>query len=172
MKQFFQDFKKFLMRGNVIDMAVGVIIGGAFTKIVNSMVNDILTPLINLATGSKDLTGFKIALNGQPLTVLDPETGIAIENPECISMNIGNLIDSMLNFLLIAILLFTIVKVVARMQKIRERIQEEIHAKEIEQARKEEETKRLAEEEALKNAPKVPTTEELLIEIRDLLKKE
>ena len=143
------------------------------------MVNDILTPLINLATGSADLTGFKISLNEEPLTVIDPSTGLAIENPECISMNIGNLIDAMLKFVLIAAVLFTIVKVAARMKKIRERIQAEIYAEEIEAKRLEEVAQRLAEEEkrkaeaeALKNAPKVPTTEELLIEIRDLLKKE
>lgn len=171
MKKFFADFKQFIMRGNVVDMAVGVIIGGAFTKIVNSMVNDIFTPLINLATGSADLTGFKISLNGKPLTIIDATTGLSVPNPECISMNLGNLIDAIMNFLMVAIILFIIIKVVARMKKIRQKIQNEIHAKEIEEARLAEEAKRKALEEAARNAPKVPTTEELLMEIRDLLKK-
>ena len=63
MKKFFSDFKAFALKGNIIDMAVGVIIGGAFGKIVTSLVNDIITPLISLALGKVDLTGLELVFH-------------------------------------------------------------------------------------------------------------
>ena len=158
--KFFSEFKKFLLRGNVVDLAVGVIIGGAFTTIVNSVVNDIFMPLISLAVGKGDLTGLTVVLNGVPATILDAE-GNMIANPDAITMNWGNLVMAIINFLLIGLILFLIVSLINRAH-------ERVNRKKLEA---EKEAKRL-EEEAKANAPKPVTTEDLLTEIRDLLKKE
>lgn len=158
--KFFSEFKKFLLRGNVVDLAVGVIIGGAFTTIVNSVVNDIFMPLISLAVGKTDLTGLSVVLNGVPATIVDAD-GNTIANPDAITMNWGNLLMAVINFVLIGLILFLIVTFINRTH-------ERLNRKKIEA---EKEAKRL-EEEAKANAPKPVTTEDLLVEIRDLLKEE
>ncbi len=158
--KFFSEFKKFLLRGNVVDLAVGVIIGGAFTTIVNSVVNDIFMPLISLAVGNGDLTGLVIVLNGVPATIADADGNI-IANPEAITMNWGNLVMAVINFVLIGFILFLIVSLI---NKAHEKFEQRKLASEAE--------KKKAEEEAKANAPKPVTTEDLLIEIRDLLKEE
>ncbi len=158
--KFFSEFKKFLLRGNVVDLAVGVIIGGAFTTIVNSVVNDIFMPLISLAVGNGDLTGLVVVLNGKPATITDAD-GNLIANPEAITMNWGNLVMAVINFVLIGFILFTIVTFINRAHEIREK----------RKLAAQEEARRL-EEEAKANAPKPVTTEDLLVEIRDLLKKD
>jgi len=102
MKSFFKEFKKFISRGNVMDMAVGVIIGGAFTAIVNSLVNDILMPVISLITGGIDFSALCIVLG---------------DGPEPATLNYGNFIAAVIDFLLIAIVIFVLVKSINKMHK-------------------------------------------------------
>ena len=112
MKKLFAEFKKFISKGNVLDMAVGVIIGSAFSSIVNSLVKDVITPVISLITGGTDLTDLKIVLKPE---VLD-ELGEAVVTP-ALTLNYGAFIQAIINFLLIAITVFLFVKVVAKIQK-------------------------------------------------------
>lgn len=121
-KGFVAEFKEFIMRGNVLDMAVGVVVGSAFTAIVTSIVENLLTPIIALAMGSTDFSGFMVGPFG-----------------------IGAVINAIITFLITAFVVFLIVKTVNRLSKKKE-------------------------EAPAPEPPKGPTTEELLIEIRDLLK--
>ena len=144
MKKFFEEFKAFAMRGNVVDMAVGVVIGGAFGKITTSIVNDIIMPLISMLTGGVDFSQWKWVLKD---AVLDAEG--AVVNAE-MAVNFGNTIAIILDFIIIAFAVFCLVKALNSLR------------------RKEEEP---APEPAPEpEAPPAPTTEELLAEIRDLLK--
>ena len=120
MKKFFEEFKAFAMRGNVLDMAVGVVIGSAFTAIVTSVVENLLTPIIALILGKTDFPGITVGPFG-----------------------IGAVINAIVTFLITAFVVFWIVKAVNRLAPKKEEAPEE---------------------------PKGPTTEELLTEIRDLLK--
>ena len=95
MKKFFEDFKKFISRGNVMDMAVGVIIGGAFTAIVNSLVNDIFMPLLSLITGGFDIAGMSVSF------------GVG---DNAATLNYGAFLSAVINFLLIALVIFCIIK--------------------------------------------------------------
>ena len=95
MKNFFNEFKKFISRGNVMDMAVGVIIGGAFTAIVNSLVNDIFMPMLSLITGGLDIAGMSVSF------------GIGENAAE---LKCGSFLSEVINFLLIALVVFCIVK--------------------------------------------------------------
>ena len=95
MKKFMNEFKKFISRGNVMDMAVGVIIGGAFTPIVNSLVNDIFMPLLSLITGGFDIAGMSVSF------------GVG-ENAA--TLNYGAFLSAVINFLLIALVIFCIIK--------------------------------------------------------------
>lgn len=95
MKKFMNEFKKFISRGNVMDMAVGVIIGGAFTAIVNSLVNDIFMPLLSLITGGFDIAGMSVSFG-------------AGENAA--TLNYGAFLSAVINFLLIALVIFCIIK--------------------------------------------------------------
>lgn len=95
MKKFMNEFKKFISRGNVMDMAVGVIIGGAFTAIVNSLVNDIFMPLLSLLTGGFDIAGMSVSF------------GVG-ENAA--TLNYGAFLSAVINFLLIALVIFCIIK--------------------------------------------------------------
>ena len=137
MKKFFEEFKAFAMRGNVIDMAVGVVIGGAFGKITTSLVNDIIMPLISMLTGGVDFSAWKWVLKEAVMEgkeVIDPE----------IAVNYGNLIAVILDFIIIAFAVFCMVKAVNRLHR---------------------------KKEAAPPPPPKPTREEqLLTEIRDLLK--
>ena len=101
MKKFIQEFKEFAFRGNVIDMAVGVVIGSAFTAIVTSIVNDLFTPLIALITGSVDFSALVIAL------------GDGADAPQ---LAVGNFIQTVINFLLVAFCIFLFVKFVNRLR--------------------------------------------------------
>ena len=125
----FKEFKDFISKGNVMDMAVGVIIGGAFGKIVTSLVNDILMPLIGILTGGIDFTS------------LSAKVGDA-------EVMYGSFIQSVIDFLIIALCIFLMTKAIS---KAGEKLK-----------------KKQAEEAAA--APAAPTSEELLTEIRDLLK--
>ena len=97
-KSFFQEFKDFINRGSVVDLAVGVVVGGAFTTIVNSLVNDIITPLIGLIMGGVDFSNLS-------LTVKDA------------SVNYGNFIQNIINFIIVAFAIFVVVKAMNRIHE-------------------------------------------------------
>lgn len=149
MKQFFADFKAFAMKGNILDMAVGVVIGGAFGKIVTSLVNDIITPLIAVVTGNVSLNNLKYVFTPEVKdaagTVLTPE----------VALMYGNFLQSIIDFLIIAFSIFCILRLMMNAQK----KLDSLH-------KKEEEVKE--EEEAVA----AETELSLLQEIRDLLKKD
>ena len=108
MKKFFNEFKTFAMRGNVLDMAIGVVIGGAFGKITTSLVNDIIMPLISMLTGGIDFSAWKWVLKEAVMEgkeVIDPE----------IAVNYGNLIAVILDFIIIAFAVFCMVKAINKM---------------------------------------------------------
>ena len=102
MKALIKAFKEFISRGNVMDMAVGVIIGGAFTAIVNSLVNDMLMPLLSLLTGGFDFSGLCIALG---------------EGENAATINYGSFISAIINFLLIALVIFLIIKAINKVSR-------------------------------------------------------
>ncbi|MBP3534552.1 MAG: large-conductance mechanosensitive channel protein MscL [Muribaculaceae bacterium] len=136
---FLADFKAFAMKGNIVDMAVGVIIGGAFGKIVSSLVNDIIMPVVGLATGGINFTELKATLHE---AVLDPATQEVIK--EAVTLNYGMFIQNIVDFLIIAFSIFMALKVIVKFKK---------------------------QEAETPAAPPAPSKEEeLLTEIRDLLK--
>ena len=104
-KGFASEFKKFIMRGNVIDLAVGVIVGGAFQTIVKSLVDDVVMPVISLATKGLDFTNWFIALDGAEYATLEAaqEAGAAV-------LSYGNFISAILNFLIMAFVVFLLVQ--------------------------------------------------------------
>lgn len=144
MKKFLNEFKDFAMRGNVIDMAIGVVIGGAFGKITTSLVDNIIMPLIGLLTGGIDLTKWDIVLKPAVTEMVD---GVMTETTPAVMLGIGTLLSVILNFIIIAFVIFLVVKFLNRLRK------------------KEEPAEEPAAEETA-----APTSEELLTEIRDLLK--
>lgn len=105
MKKFLEEFKAFAMRGNVLDMAVGVVIGGAFGKITTSLVNDIIMPLISMLTGGIDFSSWK--------WVLKAAQGDAAE----VAVNFGNFIAVVLDFIIIAFAVFCMVKAINKLHK-------------------------------------------------------
>ena len=111
MKQTLNEFKDFIAKGNVMDMAVGVIVGGAFGKIVTSLVNDILMPLIGLLLGGIDLTKMYVALDGK--TYANPveaaESGAPI-------LAYGNFLQNVIDFLIIAFVIFMVIKQIGKMK--------------------------------------------------------
>lgn len=132
-----QEFKEFAVKGNMVDLAIGVIIGGAFGQIVTSLVNDIIMPVIGVIAGGADFSNLFVQLAGAPAATLDAarEAGATLAY--------GNFITVVINFLIIAWVLFLVIKGMNAMKR--------------------------AEEEAAPAAP--PRNEVLLEEIRDLLKK-
>ena len=133
----FEEFKKFAFKGNVIDMAVGVIIGGAFSKIVTSVVNDVIMPIMGKLTGGINLSALKLVMSPAQYNdmgeLITPESAILY----------GSLIQNIIDFLIIAFCIFIFVKAINKLRKKEEKAAEPI---------------------------KGPTQEELLSEIRDLLK--
>ncbi|MDE5910927.1 MAG: large conductance mechanosensitive channel protein MscL, partial [Clostridia bacterium] len=115
---FFSDFKAFITKGNVMDMAVGVVIGGAFSAIVNSLVNDIIMPLLNLATGD-GVQGLSVVLNGVEKYLEDGSI-----NPEAVLWNYGNFLQTIINFLIIALCIFTTLRIIMNIRKASEKIAE------------------------------------------------
>lgn len=109
---FIQDFKAFAMKGNVIDMAVGVIIGGAFGKIVSSLVNDMIMPLVGLLTGGVNFTELKATLHD---AVLDPTTQEVVK--EAVTLNYGMFIQNVVDFLIIAFSIFVALRVMMKFKK-------------------------------------------------------
>lgn len=104
MKKFFGEFRAFAMRGNVLDMAVGVIIGGAFSSIVSSMVKDILTPLLSLVVGRIDISALKATIPG-------------MSGGKNIVISYGVFLENVFNFILIAFFVFLIVRTINRVQE-------------------------------------------------------
>jgi len=103
MKKFFEEFKTFAMRGNVLDMAIGVVIGAAFGKITTSIVNDIIMPIISMITGGLDFSAWKIVMKEAVM-----EAGEVV-TPE-VAINFGSLISVILDFIIVAFAMFLVVK--------------------------------------------------------------
>ena len=210
-KNFFEEFKKFITRGNILDMAVGVIVGGAFTSIVNALSNNILKPIINwilaLILGKKGLSGAITMLSPafKEVEVLDDLGAVIGKTQELdlansIYIDWGAFISAVINFLLIAFVLFSIVKMmnniakaheravldmdinekkavakIMREQKVNRKAAQAIYDEQVEQAKeKKAEEERLAAEKAAADAAaeaeKATANTRLLEEIRDLLK--
>lgn len=141
----FNEFKNFIARGNVIDMAVGIIMGAAFTAIVNSMVGDLIMPVIGVLTSGVDFADKFIALNGEPYASLK-----AAKDAGAPIMTYGIFINAVINFLIISFVVFLLVKGVNKIKEAAER----------------------AEKAAKEAAPSTPAADIILLtEIRDLLKK-
>lgn len=139
MKKFIAEFKEFAMKGNVVDMAIGVVIGAAFGKITTSLVNDVIMPLISRITGGVDFSAWKWVLKAAEVDETGAETAAEI------AVNYGSFIAVVLDFLIIALVLFMVVKAINKLRSIGKK------------------------EEPVEEEP-APTAEELLTEIRDLLK--
>lgn len=112
MKKFMQEFKKFALKGNMIDLAVGVIIGGAFNGLVSSLVNDIVMPVLSLFTGKLDFTNWFIALDGNKYATL-----AAAQEAGAATLNYGSFISGVINFLIMAFVVFMLVKAINSLTK-------------------------------------------------------
>lgn len=139
---FLKDFKEFAMKGNIIDMAIGVIIGGAFGAIVSSLVNDIIMPVVSLVTGGDGLKNLKYVI----VHAKDAADGVAAV--EEVAINYGVFIQNIVDFLIIAFSIFVALRVIMKFKK------------------------KEKEEEAAAPAPEPSKEEVLLTEIRDLLKQQ
>lgn len=139
MKKMLQEFKTFAMRGNVVDMAVGIIIGGAFGKIVSSVVGDLIMPAVGLLVGGVNFTDLKIVMKDAVLE------GDKVITPE-VSLNYGNFIQVVFDFLIIAFAVFLLIKGINALNRKKEA------------------------PAALATPPAPPADVQLLTEIRDLLK--
>lgn len=105
MKHIINEFKEFIMRGNVLDLAVGVIIGGAFQKIIASLVNDVIMPVITLCTGGIDFTNWFIALDGNHYSTLQDAVAA-----KAATLNYGTFLTEVINFIIMAFIIFMMVK--------------------------------------------------------------
>ncbi len=169
MKKFWQDFKQFISRGNVMDMAVGVIVGGAFGKIVTSLVSDIIMPLIGLATGGKTISDLCIVLNGEPLYI------DGVKNSAALTWNYGSFLQTVIDFLIIAFCVFMMLRILIRAKKAMEDAKEDLKDRfEKKEAAAEEAAPAAAEAPAAEAAPAAPDKNDqmiaLLTEIKDALK--
>ena len=143
MKKFIEEFKAFALKGNVMDMAIGVIIGGAFGKIVTSLVNDLLMPLIGALIGNVDFTTLSATLRP---AVMNGEEVVK----EAVTLNYGNFIQTTVDFLIVALCIFLVIKLINKASNM---------------------VKKPEEEAPAAPAEPEPTKEEVLLtEIRDLLK--
>ena len=115
MGKFSEDFKSFIAKGNVVDMAVGVVVGGAFNKIVTSLVNDIIMPLVGLLVGGLNVSDWKWVIRE---AVLDAEGAVVTaENALCY----GNFLQTVIDFLIVALTIFTVLRVFTKLQKTHEK---------------------------------------------------
>lgn len=141
MKEFVKEFREFISKGNVMDLAIGVIIGGAFGKIVNSLVADVITPPLGLLIGGVKFTELKLTLKK---AVMEGDKVIS----EAVTVNYGVFLQSVFDFLIISFAIFTVIKAINNLKKRFEKEQKEVEEKSAE-----------------------PSKEELLLmEIRDILK--
>ena len=146
MKKFFNEFKTFISRGNVMDMAIGVIIATAFGKITTSLVNDVFMPFISWIFGTRDMTALNLIVRPE---ILDAEGNVV---QAAITIGFGTFVATVIDFILVALVVFAIVKAMNAAKAMAEK-------------------KKKAEEEAAPLAPPAPSAEEVLLtEIRDLLK--
>lgn len=143
---FFSDFKAFIAKGNVIDMAVGVVVGGAFKDIVNALVNNIIMPLVGLITGGKNISDLKYVIKE---AVVDAE-GAVIEAENAILY--GDFLQKIIDFLLIAFCIFCVLRVMMKLKSLTEKKEEPAPEPEV-------------------PAEPVETTDDILKDIRELLKK-
>ena len=177
-KKLWDEFKKFISRGNVLDLAVAVVIGAAFTAIVTSLTNDIIMPLINSAVGDGDLSSLCTVLKAVYL-----EDG-SLDMANSLVINWGNFIQAIFDFILIALVIFAIVKIINTIRDAGSKLNKQAkrekelrkRAKKLvkqgvaeEEARAQAEAQLLAEEAPAPEEPAKPTFEELLTEIRNLL---
>ena len=112
----FGEFKKFAMRGSVIDLAVGVIIGASFTGIVNSLVKDIINPLLGLIGGETDFSNFFVVLKGSGSHMGPYATLAAAHEARAVTLNYGIFINAIINFLIVAAVLFMVVRQLNRLK--------------------------------------------------------
>ena len=160
MKKFFSDFKAFIAKGNIIDMAVGVVIGGAFSKIVSSLVNDIIMPAVGMLTGDVSVSDMKWILQ-EEIKVDEVVTQAEI------AIKYGNFIQLVIDFIIVAFCIFCVLRIIMRAnQKLHEKELAEAEAK----AKEEEEKKKLAEAAAAAEAAHKETVEDILRDIRESLK--
>lgn len=115
-KGFLKDFKEFATKGNIMDMAIGVIIASSFTKIVNSLVNDIITPTLTLLTGKIDYTNMFVALDGNTYATIEEAKALGIS-----TINYGTFITNIINFLMVALSLFIFLKVLFKMKNLKKK---------------------------------------------------
>ena len=146
---FVSEFKTFIARGNVVDMAVGVIIGGAFGNISKSLVNDVVMPAVSMLTGGLNFESWKLVLKE---AVLDAEGAVVTDE---VAMNFGLFVSTIVDFLITALAVFCVIKGINGMRA------------KAEAAKKKEEA---AEPETPPAPPEPSAEEKLLMEIRDLLK--
>ncbi|MEC4112621.1 large conductance mechanosensitive channel protein MscL [Myroides pelagicus] len=145
---FLKEFKEFAVKGNVMDLAVGVIIGGAFGKIVTSAVNDVILPLVSGIIGTPDFTNLYVVLKGAVEPGSPLKEAKAVEN--AVIFAYGSFITEVVSFTILAFVVFLMVRGINKLRKKEEK----------------------AQEVAAPAAPAGPTQEELLTEIRDLLSKQ
>lgn len=122
MKGFFGEFKKFIMRGNVIDLAVGVIIGGAFQAIVNSLVNDIVSPVLSLITKGANFADKFIVLTAEEVSFATVE---AAKEAGYATLNYGSFITAIINFVIMAFVIFLLVKSINKVSEIGKKKEED-----------------------------------------------
>lgn len=156
MKKFLKDFKEFATKGNVVDMAIGVVVGGAFGKIVTSLVSDIITPLIGMITGGTSLADKKVVLRAAQLA----EDGVTVLKPEN-ALTYGAFIQNVIDFLIIAFTIFLTIRMIGSIRRKAEEAKKLILKQQEEEA---------VEAEAPAPEPEPSSTDKLLMEIRDLLK--
>ena len=146
--KFLQDFKAFAMKGNVVDMAVGVIIGGAFGKIVTSVVNDLFMPVIGMLVGGVNFTDLKLTLKDAVPEQLNEAGEVIQAAVPAVTLNYGNFLQQTFDFLIIAFSIFLFISLIKKVT----------------------EKKKVEEAPAPAPAPEPSAEEKLLTEIRDLLK--
>lgn len=151
MGKFIEDFKAFALKGNVVDMAVGVIIGGAFGKIVSSLVNDVIMPPIGVLTGGVDFKDLKLIIKDAVPAQLDAAGNEVAAAVDAVTLNYGMFIQNIIDFLIVALAIFFMIRGIAKLS---------------EMSKKKEE----AAPEEPAPAPEPSAEEKLLTEIRDLLK--